>query len=99
MSQITKRYRETNTGDIYSITYDKQSNGTWKMFSHEHPSNPYDNSASQCHLYSSGEICVHEGQEPRSYERAQAIVFVWMEGYSQFVRSGVFPTGRKRVHV
>lgn len=96
---ITKRYRETNTGDEYTIRYESQPDGTWKCFADAHPDNDYDPAVRLCHLYSSDEICVFAGKEPRTFDRAQAIAFVWMEGYSQYVRTGVFPKGKKRVHV
>ncbi len=95
----TTRYRESTTGDEYAIRYEEQPGGTWKMYADEHPPNPFDPSVSKCHLYSSKLICVASGKEPHAFERAQAIAFVWMDGFSQYIRRGVFPTGRKRVHV
>lgn len=96
---VTKRYRETTTGDHYTIRYESQSDGMWKIYADAHPANSFDSSVSKCHLYSSSEICVFAGKEPRTMDRAQAIAFVWMEGYSQYVRSGSFPTGKKRVRI
>jgi hypothetical protein len=95
---ITKRYRETG-GDIFEIRYEQQPDGTWKMFADEHPDNSFDTSVVKCHLYGSGQICVASGKEPRSFDRARAIAIAWMDGYSQYVRTGSFPTGRKRVNV
>ena len=88
-----------NKTDHYTIDYRPQSNGTIKLFATEHPYNPYGGPVTEHHLYSSDEICVASGHEPRTMDRAAAIAMVWCEGWSQYVRSGVFPKGSKRVNV
>ena len=95
----TKRYRETTTGDRYTIEYRKQSNGTYKIFCSEHPYNRHDTSVHQCHLYSSDEVCVAPGKEPRTLDRAKAIATIWIQGYSQYIRTGKFPATGGRVNV
>ena len=99
MSTIAKRYRETRSKDLYTIEFRLQPGGHYDIHCTEHPTNRYDPSVSNCHLYSSGKVCVAGGKEPRTLDRAMAIAFIWMEGYSQYCRSGVFPTGAKRVNV
>ena len=95
----TKRYRETTTSDRYTIEYRKQSNGTYKIFCTEHPYNSQSTSVHKCHLYSSGEVCVAAGREPRTLDRAKAIAMIWLQGYSQYVRTGKFSEGKRRVNV
>jgi hypothetical protein len=99
MTADTKRYRQTQFGDLYTIQFRPQPSGTVKLFCLDHPYNPYSDDAAKCHLYSSGEICVSHGCEPRTLDRAKAIATAFMDGYSQYVRTGVFPNGGKRVSV
>lgn len=95
---VTKRYRVRGT-DNYTISFERQSNGTYKIRCTEHPANSYSSAATKCHLYGSGDVCVTAGKEPRSLDRAVAIAQVWMNGYSTYVRTGRFPTGKSRVNV
>jgi hypothetical protein len=95
---MLKRYR-VNGSDDYTIDYRAQADGTYKMFAVDHPSNPCGGCVSDHHLYSSGEICVSAGNEPRSLDRAKAIAVRWMEGYSKYIRTGEFPNGPARVNV
>jgi hypothetical protein len=97
-NMVQKRYR-VNGKDNYTIRYERQSNGTFRIMCTEHPYNAHSTSVTKCHLFSNGEVCVTGGKEPRTLDRAVAIAQVWMEGYSRYVRTGKFPTGRKRVNV
>lgn len=96
---ITQRYRQKPYGDLYTIEFRRQSDGHYDIYATEHPANPYDSAVTKCHLYSSGRVCVAAGKEPRTLDRAKAIAFTWMDGYSVYCRTGVFPTGAKRVNV
>ncbi len=99
MSTITKNYRQQPYGDQYTIAFRPQPNGTYKIYSLEHPYNPHSADVTKCHLYSSGEICVAAGQEPRTLDRAKAIAMFWIDGYSKYIRSGVFANGAAKVNV
>lgn len=96
-STTTKHYR-SRSGDNYAIRYEEK-NGKYKMYADQHPEPARRGPASDSHLYKSGEICVTKGQEPRSMDRAKGVAQVWMEGYSEYCRSGEFPTGKRRVDV
>lgn len=96
---VSIRYRETVHGDLYTIEYRKQSKGTYKIFCSDHPYNSQSTSVHKCHLYSSGEVCITAGREPRTLDRAKAIATLWMHGYSQYIRTGTFPAGKSRVNV
>lgn len=85
--------------DKYTVNYVGQSDGTIKMFAELHPTDPHGAAVTESHLYSTGEICVSAGNAPETMDRAKAIAVHWMEGYSEYVRSGEFPTGSRRVHV
>ena len=85
--------------DRYTIEFRPQSDGTVKLFATEYPSNPYGGGPHDHHLYSSGEICVSAGHEPRTLDKAAAIAMVWCEGWSKYIRTGRFPSGSKRVNV
>ena len=85
--------------DEYTIDYRPQADGTIKMFATDHPHDPYGKPVSENHLFSTNEICVTSGHEPRTMDRAKALAVHFMEGYSQYVRTGEFPKGSRRVHV
>ena len=97
---VTKHYR-IDGEDLYTITYEKQGwlNTTYKIICTKHPHNPRSTSVHDCHLYSSGEICVAAGKAPKTLDKAKAIAMAWCEGYSTYIRTGVFPNGAKRVNV
>ena len=98
-SIVRKRFRQTPSGDHYTLEFRPQSDGHFDIYALESPSNPQSQAVTACHLYVSGEVCVAAGKEPRTLDRALAIAFVWMDGYSVFVRTGKFPTGVKKVNV
>ena len=85
--------------DQYTIEYVDQPDGTIKMFVRLRPSDPSGATVTDNHLYVSGEICVSTGNAPETIDRAKAIAFVWMEGYSHYVRTGEFPNGKRRILV
>ena len=95
---MIKEYR-VDGRDYYKIDIRPQSDGTIKSFALDHPSDPWGKGVEENHLYSTGEICVSKGQEPRTMDRAKAIAMVWCEGWSVYVRTGVFPKGAKRINV
>jgi len=99
MSALTKHYRQTTYGDHYTIEYRAQSDGTYKLFCTQHPTNLYSTEVSKCHLYASNEICVASSYRVDSLEKAKAVATAFMDGYSQYVRTGAFPNGAKKVHV
>jgi len=99
MSVITKQYRETTYGDRYTIEYHPQRDGTWKMFCYEHPYNPFSTLVNDCHLYSSGEVCVSSSYRVDSLDKAKAIATFWIDGYSRYIRTGEFYNGQARINV
>ena len=88
-----------NGHDRYCIEFQRQSNGTFKLYAREHPPDPYGKPVNDNHLYASGEICVAAGYEPTTLDRAKAIAVHFMEGWSRYIRIGTFPTGARRVTV
>ena len=95
---MMKNYR-VNGRDQYQIDFRPQPNGTIKLFALEHPADSHGAAVSENHLYSTGEVCVAAGHEPRSMDRAKAVAVHWMEGFSEYVRTGEFPKGGRRVSV
>ncbi len=95
---MIKEYR-INGSDEYQIDYRPQGDGTIKLFAPIHPPDPYGGAVTDNHLYPSGEICVARGNEPRTMDRAKAIAYFWMEGYSKFIRTGKFANDGGRVRV
>ena len=95
---MIKNYR-VNGRDQYQIDYRPQSNGTIKLFALEHTADPNNGPVTENHLYSTGEVCVARSHEPQTMDRAKAIAVHWMEGFSEYVRTGKFPEGARRVTV
>ena len=85
---VSKRFRDTDTGDIYSFEFEREPNGTFEIQCTEHPENPQGGGPNDHHLYSSGKVCVSAGHEPRSLDRAVAISHVFMKSFSHYVRTG-----------
>ncbi len=98
-STVRKRYRQTPHGDMYTLEFRQQSDGHFDIYAIESPPNPQNTSVSICHLCASGKVCVAAGKEPRTLDRALAIAFIWIDGYSAYIRTGVFPMGAKKVNV
>lgn len=97
---VRSEYRETKTGDLYEILYQRDEDGVYHIHAERHPRNRYDESVAACHLHRDGELCVdHAKFEPRTLDQAKACAYLWMEGYSQYVRSGRFPDTGGDVHV
>lgn len=95
---ITKNYRVDGRDD-YTVSYTQQRDGTYKIHCSRHPPNPQSRRVDDCHLYSNGNVCVAAGKEPRTLDKAIAIGLVFCQGYSKYVRTGIFPNGRQRVNV
>ena len=51
------------------------------------------------HLLEDDYICVAEGREPTTIERAKAIAMHWMQGFEEYRHTGEFPNGRARFDV
>lgn len=85
--------------DKYTIDYVGQPDRTIKMFAELHPPDPHGAAVAESHLFPTGEICVSAGNAPETMDRAKAIAVHFMEGYSEYVQSGEFPNGKRRVHV
>jgi hypothetical protein len=99
MPHATKRYLVDGV-DRYVIEFHKQLlDSTWKLFCFQHPHNPRSTDVAVCHLFSSGQVCVAAGREPRSLAKAKAIGMFWANGYSTYIRTGVFPNGSTKVNV
>ncbi len=96
----TRNYR-VNGSDEYTITYEKQGwlDPSYKIICTRHPHNPRSTSVHDCHLYSSGEVCVAAGKEPKTLDKAKAIGMAWAEGFSTYIQTGSFPNGAKRINV
>ena len=95
---MIKNFR-VNGRDDYQLDFRDQPDGTIKLFGLIHPPDPHGKSSVEHHLCDDGWICVSKGNEPRTMDRAKAIAVHWMEGYSEYIRTGVFPKGGRRVSV
>lgn len=96
---VKKEYRETETGDLYVIRYE-DCGSTWRMYAEERPENRFTRNSLKDHLLAGDQICVDRDKfNPRTFEEAAAVAYLWMQGFSQYIRCGVFPVTGGRVNV
>ena len=97
--RLVLAYEDHDYGFRYVIEY--AWNGTfYVMYVKQRPPNPHPNVHQHTfHILDVDRICVTRGREPRTLDRAKAIAYVWMRGYSQFVATGRFPNPAHRVNV
>lgn len=102
MPSTIKRYENRQPGytDPYTIRFycdpapDYYPDGVdrYGIFCLNHPQNPYSDAEVHTHLDpKTGQICVAPGRMPHTMEMAEAIAYLWMRGYSQYIRTGKFP--------
>lgn len=97
---ITKQYRIRGPGYVDEYTIHIEWQGQHYVLSCSNsPYNPRRSKYAEHHLMKSGRICIREGHEPKTLDRALALIALWMEGYSAYCRSGSFPTETKRYNV
>ena len=102
MPEIVKRKHYENKQptyvDHYTIAYRREDKGWFTLLAEKHPHDPFHKEES--HLYKDLiEVCVHKGKEPRTFEAAEALAYFWMLGFSEYVRTGEFPKGKRTVNV
>src|SRR5579859_2412155 len=73
-----------NKVDRYSIRFDRQRNGIYKLYAPNHPTDPFGRGVTDNHLYSDNQICVQAGHEPRTLDEAKAIAMFWCDGWSTY---------------
>jgi len=94
---VVKHYRHTETGDVYTFRFVKNS-GEWVIYCTQHPPNTH-RWGSVAHIFEDGRLCITAGQEPKTFEQAVARAFTWLNGYSQYIRTGEFPNIACRARV
>lgn len=91
--------RQPEYADRYTIAYYREHNGTYTIHAEDRPDDPV-RDHDEAHVDLNGTlVCVRQGKEPRTLERAEAVAHAWMLGFSEYVRSGEFPKGSRRVDV
>lgn len=94
---VTKHYRVNGT-DTYSFEFTRRWwSGKVDIKCTRRPHNPRSKCVTDCHVYADGTVCVARGKEPRTLDKAIAIAQHFAQGYSQFIRTGTFPNGARRV--
>ncbi|MCA8994976.1 MAG: hypothetical protein KDA88_23570 [Planctomycetaceae bacterium] len=78
--------------DNYVIEY----HSTWfcgiEVYVRLHPYDPFKKSPAYHHLYANGLLCIAAEHRPGTVAQAERIARAWMETYSNYVRTGYFPT-------
>ncbi len=96
---MIRTFKDHDTGDTFRFDFRrKRTSGGYVIYCLAHPYSPYE-LGHAAHLHEGDVICVLPGREPKSLERAKAIAFAWMRGFSHYIRTGDFPNGPARVNV
>ncbi len=82
----------------YRLAYDSEGRGYYQVRALDHPSCNYPLGV-PAHLLTADLICVAQGREPRTIERAKAVAFCWMTGFESYRRTGVFPDNAVRFDI
>lgn len=103
MAKKTTLYYQMPSGATYKIQYRHYGDGPmgpshYRMKVTDHPPCIYPLGL-YSHLLEADFICVLQGREPRTIERAQAVAFHWMTGFEAYRQSGEFPNGPARFDV
>ena len=87
--------------DSYKIEYRfNTGKGWWEVYAVDKPTNRFNTNINDSHICpKTGLICVAKGREPRDFEKAEAIAYLWMQGFSVYVKTGSFPATGGRVNV
>lgn len=101
-------FRDLKTGDFYTIEFVwlvtrkqgwfRPAVGHYEMFVLTRPECAYPTDLT-AHLHEGERICVREGFEPKTLDRAKAIALHWLRGFSIYARTGTFPNGAAKVNV
>ena len=80
------------TGDRYVLecAHDSET-GLYSLAPVRLPSCPYPVGRGRGHITEEGLVCVTPGREPRNYSQARAIAMLFVDGFSEYRRTGVFP--------
>jgi hypothetical protein len=84
--------------DDYTIEI-RDAGSYYTLHALRYPPNRRGGGVTDHHLYSSGEICVSAGNEPRTIDQAKAIAMFWCDGWSKYIRGEAFPNGGARINV
>jgi hypothetical protein len=86
-------------GHDFVIDLVPQSNGTIKVFAPIAPPDPHGKGVGTHHRYSSGEICIVAGKEPRTFDKAEAFARYWAQRYAAYLTTGTFADTGAKVRV
>lgn len=89
MSDVVKRQKyRVDDWASFRLEFRRESDGTYTIWCLEQPHNPHGGSVQDHHLYSSGQVCVSAGREPRSLARAIAIAQIFMNSFCHWCATG-----------
>lgn len=71
----------------------------WTLWCLLAPRNPYPAQPAKDHLLKGNQICVTTGREPRTLSRAKALAYLWLRGFSVYIRSGSFPNKAEQINI
>ncbi|MEZ5942897.1 MAG: hypothetical protein R3C18_16010 [Planctomycetaceae bacterium] len=91
MGVIRKEYRVGGV-DQYVIEYHWTFLFGVDVYVRRSPFDPFKKSPAYHHLYANGLLCIAAEHQPWTVAQAERITRAWMETFSNYVRTGYFPT-------
>lgn len=95
---VTKRFRVDGWAD-FTLEFRRGADGTYSIWCLDHPTNAHGGGVSDHHLYSDRHVCIAEGREPRTLDRAIAIAHVFMKSFAHWCQTGKHGRTGGRVNV
>jgi hypothetical protein len=86
---VTKYYRSEDGGSLFKFAFIPQGDHIAIYCLAHPPLNGRDPSPHKTHLFSSGQVCLVAGREPRDQARAEELAKQWAEYFLEYRRTGI----------
>jgi hypothetical protein len=91
------RVTHARTGDVYVMTCLRDGlRDCYVIRLLQLPPCSYPVGRGHGHVTEKNEICVAPGREPRSWSAARAVAMAFVDGFSEYCRTGTFPASAVR---
>lgn len=99
MKELLKALRHTQYGYEFLLRFEPKHDGTYAIKCLKHPRDPHGKNTQHHHLFTTDYICISKGFEPKTQREAVRLGVFWMYGYSEYIATGLFPSGTLKVDI